>query len=105
MGGYDCWGGVGVSWGGGLRDLFLTIAMKRSGFDPAPPARPKLHVTVSPPAPRPPPPSQGFCSERVQGSRLASLGFRVSSLGFRASGLPVWGSGVQGFKGSQLIKV
>ena len=30
------------------RDLFLTIAMKPSGFDPPPPAQPKIHVTVKP---------------------------------------------------------
>jgi len=29
-------------------DLFLTIAMKRSGFDPPPPFRPKIHLTVMP---------------------------------------------------------
>jgi hypothetical protein len=28
-------------------DLFLTIAMKRSGFDPPPPFRPKIHLTVN----------------------------------------------------------
>mmetsp|Transcript_18458 Transcript_18458/g.40366 ORF Transcript_18458/g.40366 Transcript_18458/m.40366 type:complete len:271 (+) Transcript_18458:1062-1874(+) len=30
------------------RDLFLSIAMKRSGFDPDPPAKPKIHISVLP---------------------------------------------------------
>ena len=30
------------------RDIFLTIAMKRSGFDPPPPAKPKIHLSVMP---------------------------------------------------------
>lgn len=30
------------------KDLFLTIAMKRSGFDPSPPARPRIHISVMP---------------------------------------------------------
>ena len=30
------------------RDIFLTIAMKRSGFDPPPPGKPRIHVSVMP---------------------------------------------------------
>eukprot|EP00240_Pyramimonas_obovata_P006059 CAMPEP_0118938856 /NCGR_PEP_ID=MMETSP1169-20130426/27267_1 /TAXON_ID=36882 /ORGANISM="Pyramimonas obovata, Strain CCMP722" /LENGTH=325 /DNA_ID=CAMNT_0006882951 /DNA_START=123 /DNA_END=1100 /DNA_ORIENTATION=+ len=30
------------------RDLFLSIAMKRSGFDPDPPAKPRIHLSVLP---------------------------------------------------------
>lgn len=30
------------------RDLFLTIAMKRSGFDPDPPEKPRIHIAVLP---------------------------------------------------------
>lgn len=29
-------------------DIFLTIAMKRSGFDPLPPEKPKIHLSVMP---------------------------------------------------------
>ena len=30
------------------RDMFFSIAMKRSGFDPDPPAKPKIHISVLP---------------------------------------------------------
>jgi len=30
------------------RDIFLTIAMKRSGFDPPPPEKPRIHLSVLP---------------------------------------------------------
>jgi len=30
------------------RDIFLTIAMKRSGFDPSPPEKPRIHLSVMP---------------------------------------------------------
>jgi len=30
------------------KDIFLTIAMKRSGFDPLPPSKPKIHLSVMP---------------------------------------------------------